>query len=195
MVHEKPISSTSNIKFPPFTDRSVLFFSGSADKALRMYEKDLIKPRDQYIKNPLENYMEHLHKKCAKTTTVGILNIMIFRLDWSSFLPLTKPKAMLIACKEMVLARKWLFIGERKIMNATGIIWRISLAFSSYIHKWQTYIDPFFQVEEIIISKDVTSISQGKKEMRKQFLRWDGKYDTRETCHKVILMKEEGRKT
>ena len=139
--------------------------------------------------------MEHLHKKCAKTTTVGILNIMIFRLDWSSFFPLAKPKARLIVCKEMVLAMKWLFIGERKMMNATGIIRRISLAFSSYIHKWQTYIDPFFQVEEIIISKDVTSISQGKKEMLKQFSRRDRKYDRREICRKVILMEEESRKT
>ena len=140
LVHEKPISSTSNIKFPPFTDRSVLFFSGSADKALRMYEKDLIKPRDQYIKNPLENYMEHLHKKCAREKTVGILNVMILTLGWSLFLLLAKTKATLIVCKEMVLVSKWLFIGKRNMMNAIDIIWRISLTFCSYIGKWQTYM-------------------------------------------------------
>ena len=195
MEHEKPSLRRSNIIFSPFTYSSGLFFSGSADKTLKMNVKDLIKPRDQFINILLENYMEHLHKKCAKTTTVGILNIMIFRLDWSSFFPLAKPKARLIVCKEMVLAMKWLFIGERKMMNATGIIWRISLAFSSYIHKWQTYMDLFFQVEEIIISKDVTSITQGKKEMLKQFSRRDRKYDRREICRKVILMEEESRKT
>ena len=195
MEHEKPSLRRSNIILSPFTYSSGLFFSGSADNTLKMNVKDLIKPRDQYVNNPLENYMEHIHKKCAKTATVGIFNIMIFRLDWSSFLPLTKPKAMLIVCKETVLARKWLFIGERKMMNATGIKWRISLAFSSYISKWQTYIDPFFEVEEIIISKDVTSISQGKKEMLKQFSRRDRKYDRRRICRKVILMEEESRKT
>ena len=140
LVHEKPILSTSNIKFPPFTNRSVLFFSGSADKALRMYKKDLIKPRDQYIKNPLENYMEHLHKKCAREKTVGILNVMILTLGWSLFLPLAKTKATLIVCKEMVLVSKWLFIGKRTMMNAIDIIWRISLTFCSYIGKWQTYM-------------------------------------------------------
>lgn len=195
MEHEKPSLRRSNIIFSPFTYSSGLFFSGSADKTLKMNVKDLIKPRDQFINILLENYMEHLHKNCAREKTVGILNVMILTLGWSLILPLAKTKATLIVCKEMVLVSKWLFIGKRNMMNAIDIIWRISLTFCSYIGKWQIYIDPSFQFEEIKMSKHVTSISQGKNEMRKQFLRRDGKYDTRETCHKVILMKEEGRKT
>ena len=40
------------------------------------------------------------------------------------------------------------------------------------LHRQMTNLhDPSFQFEEIKMSKQVTSISQGKKEMRKQFLR------------------------